>query len=56
MLKVIGLTKIEQLQYKRALEMFKQHGLNDDMPKQNGLTMIELMKLLNSTTKVSQGI
>ena len=56
MLKRIGLTKIEQFRYKKALEKFKQHGSNNDMPQQNGLTLNELMKLLNSTTKVCQRI
>ena len=56
MLRAIGLTKIEQLKYKKALEKFKQHGLNDNMLQKDALTKIELLKLLNSTAKVSQGI
>ena len=52
----IGLTKMEQFEYEKAAEKFKQHGLNNNMPRQNGLTLNELMKLLNSTTKVSQRI
>ena len=55
-LNFIGLTKMEQLKYEEAAEKFKQHGLNNDMPQQNGLTLNELMKLLNSTTKVCQRI
>ena len=56
LLKVIGLTKIERFRYKKALEKFKQHGLDNDMPQKDRLTKIELLKLLNSTTKVSQGM
>ena len=56
LLKRIGLTKIEQFRYKKALEKFKQHGSNDDMLQKDALTKIELLKLLNSTTKVSQGM
>ena len=56
LLRVIGLTKIEQLQYKKALKTFKQHGLNDNMLQKDALTKIELLKLLNSTAKVSQRI
>ena len=56
MLRAIGLTKIEQLKYKKALEKFKQLGSNDNMLQKNALTKIELLKLLNSTAKVSQRI
>ena len=56
MLHRIGLTKIEQFRYKKVLEKFKQHGSNDNMLQKDALTKIELLKLLNTTTKVSQGM
>ena len=56
LLKLIGLTKIEQFRYKKVLEKFKQHGSNDNMLQKDALTKIELLKLLNTTTKVSQGM
>lgn len=56
LLKLIGLTKIEQFRYKKVLEKFKQHGSNDNMLPKDALTKIELLKLLNTTTQVSQGM
>ena len=56
LLKLIGLTKIEQFRYKKVLEKFKQHGSNDNMLQKDALTKIELLKLLNTTTKVSPGM